>query len=339
MKFIKTLLIPCSWLLGAAALILVSSYSSSDGNLPNPNASMTISAPAQAFPQTAAIQELTDAFGASLTGAEEVPPRTTDARGTGIAVVNASTRQMIATVTTRGITGTEAHIHQGPPGVAGPIIIPLAETTPGSGVWTAQATLTEDQYNNLKAGNLYFNVHSAAFPEGEIRGQIASQQTGAAGTTPSTDSTPQNFISSLKGQNEAPPTPSTAQGAGAMVINPDTRQFWAAIKTIGISGTDAHIHEGAPGVSGPITIPLKETSGSSGIWSANGTLTEAQYASLRQGNLYFNVHSTAFPNGEIRGQILPLLQVISTPAATPAPASTPAPEPTPAPAAPATSGY
>jgi hypothetical protein len=56
--------------------------------------------------------------------------------------------------------------------VAGPIIIPLAQTAPGSGTWTASGTLTDAQLALLNAGNYYFNVHSAAFPNGEIRGQI-----------------------------------------------------------------------------------------------------------------------------------------------------------------------
>ena len=86
--------------------------------------------------------------------------------------IDATTRSLVVAVATKGITATEAHVHLAPPGVPGPVIIPLVETSPGSGIWIAKATLTEAQYNALVTGNLYLNVHSAAFPEGEIRGQL-----------------------------------------------------------------------------------------------------------------------------------------------------------------------
>lgn len=79
----------------------------------------------------------------------------------------------------------------------------------------------------------------------------------------------------------------------------------AAVTTSGIVGTMAHIHEGAVGVSGPIIFPMTESYAGSGAWSTAATLSEAQLATLRAGNYYFNVHSTAYPGGEIRGQIRP----------------------------------
>lgn len=143
----------------------------------------------------AAVSELTDAFAATLTGGQEVPQRPSSASGSGTVVIQASTRQMTATLTTTGIAGTDAHIHQAPAGLNGPIIFPLAETARGSGVWTARAVLTDAQVSAFRAGDFYFNVHSAAFANGEIRGQILPQIislefiTGAAGRNRST-STP-----------------------------------------------------------------------------------------------------------------------------------------------------
>jgi len=126
-----------------------------------------------------------NAFVATLSGSQETPPVNSTAIGIGVVVVDPATRVMNAAVKTNGITGTVAHIHEAPPGTPGPVVFPLTETPSGSGTWTTKATLTEAQFNKLKAGNYYFNVHSAAFPNGEIRGQIkpsSSRESGAENT-------------------------------------------------------------------------------------------------------------------------------------------------------------
>ncbi|WP_420473872.1 CHRD domain-containing protein [Noviherbaspirillum sp. ST9] len=270
----------------------------------------------------AAVSELADAFAATLTGAQEVPQRASSATASGTVVIQAATRLMTATLTTTGIAGTEANIQQAQAGLNGPVVFPMTETSRGSGIWTARAVLTEAQFNAFRAGDFYFNVRSTNFSEGEIRGQILSQQPGttpvtaittgantgttvtSAGLNPFVTSTA-NFLSALRGSQEVPPTVSAALGSGTVLVNPVNRQLTAGVTTSGLTGTAAHIHEAAPGVSGPIIIPLAESVTGSGIWTANTVLTESQFNALLAGNLYFNVHSTAFPNGEIRGQILP----------------------------------
>lgn len=242
-------------------------------------------------------REVAAAFAATLSGSQEVPTTTSTATGSGTAIVNSATREMSAVVTTFGITGTAAHIHQAQPGANGLIIFPLTETSPGSGVWTTRAILTQEQFNLMKAGGFYFNVHSTTFPNGEIRGQITAQ-TSATGTASSAA-----FLGVLSGSQEVPPTASTAQGAGTLLTTSATREVIAAVVTNGIIGTGAHIHQAAPGVNGPIIVPLNETAPGSGIWVARATLTAEQFNALQFGDLYFNVHSAALPNGEIRGQI------------------------------------
>lgn len=105
-----------------------------------------------------------------LTGANEVPAVTTPASGTGTITV-APDRSVSGSVTATGMSPTMAHIHQGAPGVNGPVIIPLSQS---GNVFTvpAGAKLTDAQYDAYKAGNLYVNIHSAAHPGGEIRAQL-----------------------------------------------------------------------------------------------------------------------------------------------------------------------
>ncbi|RJG00365.1 CHRD domain-containing protein [Noviherbaspirillum sedimenti] len=125
-------------------------------------------------------------FSASLTGEQEVPPSGSLATGTGVVTVNPENRLLTATVNTAGITGTVAHIHEGARGQNGPVIFPLTQTATGSGVWVAGVTITDAQLATLRAGNYYFNVHSDAFPGGEIRGQIVADQPASGSTTTTT---------------------------------------------------------------------------------------------------------------------------------------------------------
>ena len=114
------------------------------------------------------------AFGAdvkvSLSGANEVPPVTTSATGDGTITV-ADDGAVSGSVTTKGVQGTAAHIHMGAAGKNGPVVVPF--TKEGDTYKAAAgAKLNADQLKAFKAGELYFNVHSAANPNGEIRGQL-----------------------------------------------------------------------------------------------------------------------------------------------------------------------
>lgn len=106
-----------------------------------------------------------------LSGNQEIPPVTTSASGTGTVIVGAD-KSVRGSVIVAGMTPTVAHIHEGPAGKIGPVIIPLVQTA--DNVWTVPegAKLTDSQYESYKAGNLYYNVHSATYKPGEIRGQI-----------------------------------------------------------------------------------------------------------------------------------------------------------------------
>ncbi|MDE2051468.1 MAG: CHRD domain-containing protein [Gammaproteobacteria bacterium] len=106
-----------------------------------------------------------------LTGSHEAPPVKTMARGSGVIEV-AADGSVSGKIATRGIKGTMAHIHEGAPGQDGPPIISLAPGPHGTWVVPAGSKLSPHQYKEFLAGDLYVNVHSAAHPGGEIRGQL-----------------------------------------------------------------------------------------------------------------------------------------------------------------------
>ena len=110
-------------------------------------------------------------FSAELNGSQETPPNTKPGTGIGLAIVNSRDLSFSASVITTGVAETVAHIHDGPAGVAGPVIFPLTKE-PGRVVWNVQGTLTPAQLVTMRAGGFYFNVHSPTLTQGEIRGQI-----------------------------------------------------------------------------------------------------------------------------------------------------------------------
>jgi len=111
-------------------------------------------------------------YTATLKGADEVPPNATTGTGAVEATLDTDTKTFSYTVIYSGLTGpaVAAHFH-GPaaPGVnAPPMIMVMDLASPIK----AGATLTDGQIADLEAGMWYFNVHTAAHPGGEIRGQL-----------------------------------------------------------------------------------------------------------------------------------------------------------------------
>ena len=108
----------------------------------------------------------------------------------------------------------------------------------------------------------------------------------------------------LTGDQEVPAVSSAATGVGTIVIKSD-KSVSGTIKTTGIEGTVAHVHLAEPGKNGPPIITL--TKSADNTWSVpeGAKLTDDQYKSFKEGNLYVNVHSAEHKGGEIRAQLKP----------------------------------
>lgn len=112
-------------------------------------------------------------FHATMDTKNEVPPKTTAGKGTVDAKLDTSTKVLSYTVTYSDLTGpaTAGHLH-GPadPGVNAGVLVPFA--APLTSPITGTATLTDAQMADLMGGKMYANIHTAANPGGEIRGQM-----------------------------------------------------------------------------------------------------------------------------------------------------------------------
>lgn len=106
----------------------------------------------------------------------------------------------------------------------------------------------------------------------------------------------------LAGAQEVPPVDTKASGTAKFQLKAD-RGLSGSVRTKDIDGVAAHIHEGAPGVNGPVAIPLNRKNDHEWTVPVGTKLTAAQIESLKAGTLYVNVHTDAHKGGEIRGQL------------------------------------
>lgn len=113
------------------------------------------------------------------------------------------------------------------------------------------------------------------------------------------------FTTQASGANHVPSNPSAATGSLDAVLDTATKAFSWTIAYAGLSGPPlaAHFHGPAPaGRNAGIVVPI--TGNLSSPISGSATLTDAQIADLMAGNWYVNLHTAAFPSGEIRGQVV-----------------------------------
>jgi hypothetical protein len=108
----------------------------------------------------------------------------------------------------------------------------------------------------------------------------------------------------LSGDQEVPAVKTAAAGHGTISVGAD-KSVSGSVTTTGVAGTMAHIHEGAPGKNGGVAVPLAKSGDNGWAVPPGAKLSDAQYEAYKAGNLYVNVHSSANPGGEIRGQIKP----------------------------------
>ena len=106
-------------------------------------------------------------------GASSVSPT-----GSGSVTLDPVTKLITGSFATMTVVNaTAAHIHDGDVGVAGPVVVPLTQSSPGTWTVPANTALSDAQIARLQAGGYYVNVHTVLNPLGEIRGQLVASST------------------------------------------------------------------------------------------------------------------------------------------------------------------
>jgi CHRD domain len=234
-------------------------------------------------------------FGAVVLAAEETtPPASADLGAAGVVdlTIDAATGDVCVQSTLSGLSGaiTMAHIHSGAAGVAGPVFVTLTNTaTTVAGC--VSATPAQAQAMLSAPNAFYFNVHTAASPGGAMRGQLSASM----------------FNATLTGAAETP-VAGDPDGSGQAVVAADVTSGRACVYTsvaaIDLPAVAAHIHEGVAGVAGAVVVPL--TAPTLAISASCGKPVAGVISALlaSPAGHYVNIHTTPFPGGALRGQLV-----------------------------------
>jgi hypothetical protein len=134
---------------------------------------MAATALALVFSAAPALAEVIN-FSVELTAGAEVPPNDSAGKGTLEATLDTDALVLKYTITYEGLTGpaVAAHFHGPADATANaPPVVPIPDDKLASPI-EGEATVTADQVKELQNHLWYFNIHTAQYPDGEIRGQL-----------------------------------------------------------------------------------------------------------------------------------------------------------------------
>jgi hypothetical protein len=110
----------------------------------------------------------------------------------------------------------------------------------------------------------------------------------------------------LTAHEEVPTNASAATGSVTVTLHPATGavEVQGTFRGLSSIAIGAHIHGPAdPGQNAPIIVPLTPATETSGSVAGSGPLSSDMVDAMETGKTYVNIHTTTFPDGEIRGQI------------------------------------
>lgn len=232
-------------------------------------------------------------FRVSLDGAQVSPPVTTTGTGTGWAVISSNFSKVFYDFTFAKLSSpvSSVYFYNGDEGTNGDSLIALSvEGNKATGTWNF---FNDNLMIMILKKKIYVSVNTQSFPDGEIRGQLDLVR-GIG------------FTSQLSGMGEIPANSSTAKGTGWLIYNSfdtDTDTAFYQFTMAGLSSqfTGAFFHLGSYNTNGPSIEPMP---------FIDSTLSYAWHitdpsilSSLMRGNIYADIHSVDYIDGEIRGQV------------------------------------
>ncbi|HUM46998.1 MAG TPA: CHRD domain-containing protein [Chitinophagales bacterium] len=246
-------------------------------------------------------------FDGILDGAQMVPPVATPAEGVCVIRFSPDLVTMYYDIVVEGVASSidYAHLHIGEfgqPYNSTSFQVDFTSTIEGNRIKGTKTNISETNKDRLLTSELTLLIHTAAYPQGEIRSQIVRYAR-------------EGFTINLEGEQVVPAVASAAYGSGIVSISRDEENAhynWVA-GNLSATPTAAHFKNNVVGQNGPILYHMgpamsvvENNVSANGFWKSSDTtpflsMNSAQFSA---DSVYLDVQNSAFPGGEIRGQVL-----------------------------------
>lgn len=232
-------------------------------------------------------------FGGMLTGTEVTPPSNSGGIAFGGIHFPTGSDEIVYAFLVRGLSGpiTSAAIYEGQPGQIGALVTALPNVFGNmlSGLIELDE-LAPDFLEKCRNGEYYALIKTAAFPDGEVRGQLRFLGHLAS-------------FAPVNGLQQLPDPVSTGGfGLSHTVPNAALDSFTTTVLVDGLMPASATLQIGAPGTIGALFQEL-ESQPIAGLYRKTYPVDEARMTDFIEGRLYLNVTTQDYPAGEIRGQL------------------------------------
>jgi len=201
-------------------------------------------------------------------------------------------------VTVSGVSATAVTINLGSAGEVGPVILNMESGSGGTWRIPSGTTIDRDELYILESSGFYVAVEA---PSGRLRGQILP---------PGWDI----VMVDLTAEATVPATGAAGSAKGGFAFNLMTGDIRARITTSGVNNVmSANIRNAIAGARGDVSISLEQATANGSVWGTSDVndpdrgdrLTSSGATLFRRGSLYMSVETPIWPEGEVRGQLLP----------------------------------
>ena len=234
-------------------------------------------------------------FDGWMSSSQEVPFATSQASGLAVATIFPGPTDIAIWMLADGVSGTinSAHLHNAPLQQNGGVVYDLSDDLVGNSLLNL-GVIPAGVLSALLSGDIYINAHTAAFPSGELRGQLYRRAREGYG------------FDLCKEQETGVVTAPGASGSGMASIDRNHKNLSLHVVYDGLTGpmTASHIHRAPAGTNGSVIADLTTFYANGGMFIDGAPVDTSLLNPIRAGETYVNVHTALHSAGEIRGQIV-----------------------------------
>lgn len=238
-------------------------------------------------------------FSARLNGANIIPTAvSSNASAVAGLMLNNTRDTLYMNFSATGLSGpiTGIHIHEGSDKQNGAVLLDLDDAITGT-TGKARIVVTPGLLKKMLRSEVYIAVHTAANPNGEIRGQVKLE-------------TDFGYYTEMDGMQQVPMNATTAKGVAALNLSLDGKRLEVKVVADGLTGAiqGAHLHKGAAGTNGGLLVDLSSLISADGrsmfgTVEIDDSIKSVFQSYVKMGLVYLNIHTAANAGGEVRGQI------------------------------------